>query len=267
MRELKKGWSDRHHDKFLIELRRIYQYDQNADITEYMEQIKVIEQYSLDKNIVFALFSQVDFYFLYLSENLKIVTGYTPKEIYKKGLLFAFKIVHWKQLSLAAKVHQWGDAFRKVLGQQVHTTKQEVFFCGVKLKDKQGKWKFFFVKQRILKINKAGKPILSFLVIEDITTIYKSDYAWARMTAQSNETIIHRAYFQDGKKKQYLDILSKREMEILQLIIAKKENTIISETLGISKNTVERHRKNMIARLGVTDMTALIHICRLCQLL
>ena len=56
-------------------------------------------------------------------------------------------------------------------------------------------------------------------------------------------------------------------MEILHLIIAKKDNITISETLGISKNTVERHRKNMIARLGVTDMTALIHICQLCQLL
>ena len=56
-------------------------------------------------------------------------------------------------------------------------------------------------------------------------------------------------------------------MEILQLIIAKNNNITISELLGISKNTVERHRKNMIARLGVTDMTALIHICKLCRFL
>jgi len=257
------SWSERHHEQFVKELRKIYPYDENVDPTQFIEQIKVLEQYSLDKNRIFALFSQVDFYFLYLSDNLAAVTGYTPKEIYKKGLSFAFKVVHWKQLPLALKVHQWGDLFRKVLAEQVHTTIQECYFCGIKLKDKQGKWKVFFIKQRILSINKAGKPILSFLVIEDITTIYKSDYGWARMTAHSEKTIINRAYFQNAKKKEYADILSGREMEILQLIIAKKDNITIANTLDISKNTVERHRKNMIARLGVTDMTALIHVCRL----
>jgi len=52
----------------------------------------------------------------------------------------------------------------------------------------------------------------------------------------------------------------------LHLVIEQKNNTEISELLELSKNTVERHRKNMIARLGVIDMTALIHICKLCQL-
>ena len=87
------------------------------------------------------------------------------------------------------------------------------------------------------------------------------------MVAKTDNTTISRAYFQEGKKKEYADILSVREIEILRLIIEKKDNMTISETLGISKNTVERHRKNMIARLGVTDMTALIHVCQLCQFL
>lgn len=268
MTTLKKNWRERHHEQFIVELHKIYQTDKNIDTTQYIEQIKILEQYSLDKNRFFALFSQVDFYFLYLSKNLETVTGYKPKEIYQKGLRFAFKTIYWKQLPLALKVHQWGDAFRKVLGKQIaHTAKQEIFFCGVKLKDKQGEWKVLFLKQRILSTNEAGKPILSFLDMEDITTIYKSDSTWARMTAQTDNAIINRAYFQSGKKKEYADILSAREMEILLLILAKKNSATIGEALGISKNTVERHRKNMIARLGVTDMTALIRICQLCQLL
>ena len=188
-------------------------------------------------------------------------------DIRKKGLLSAFKVFYWKQLPLAIKVHQWGDRFRKALGKQIHSAQQEAFYCGMKLRTKQGDWKVFFLKQKILTTNKTGHPILSFLEIEDITTLYKSDYVWVRFTGQTETETINRAYFQDGKKKEYADLLSNREMEILHLIIAKKDNITISETLGISKNTVERHRKNMIARLGVTDMTALIHICQLCQLL
>ena len=261
------SWSERHHKNFLIELKKIHQHHNNIDTTQFIEQIKILEIYSLDKNRVFALFSQVDFYFLYLSKSVTNVIGHTPAEIYKKGLRLAFKVCYWKQLPLAIKVHQWGDMFRKALGEQAVTAQQEIFFCGVKSKDKQGKWKVFFLKQKILSTNEAGIPTLSFLDIEEITTIYKSDYVWTRMVAKTDNTTISRAYFQEGKKKEYADILSVREIEILRLIIEKKDNMTISETLGISKNTVERHRKNMIARLGVTDMTALIHVCQLCQFL
>lgn len=265
MKSLENSWSDRHHEQFIKELRKIYQHDQNSDPTQYIEQIRVLEQYSLDPYRLFALFSHVDFYFLYISTNLAKVIGYTPEEIYKKGLRFAFKTVHWKQLPLALKVHQWGDSFREILSNKIVNAQQEVFFCGAKLKDRQGKWRIFFIKQRILNSNKNGKPTLSFLDIEEITTIYKSDYLWTRMVAKLDQSSIQRAYFQNGKKKEYADILSPREKEILQLIIAKMDNSAISKKLNISKNTVERHRKNMIARLGVTDMTALIQICRLCQ--
>ena len=45
-----------------------------------------------------------------------------------------------------------------------------------------------------------------------------------------------------------------------------KSNQEIGTLLNISKNTVERHRKNMIARVGAKDMTALIIICKLVKI-
>ena len=123
-----------------------------------------------------------------------------------------------------------------------------------------------FIKQRILVANET-QPVLSFLEIEDITAIYKSDYVWGRLIAKDEQQFICRAFFQAGTKNEYADILSARELEILKLATEQKKNTEISELLGISKNTVERHRKNMIARIGVTDMTALMHICKLAQVL
>jgi len=51
----------------------------------------------------------------------------------------------------------------------------------------------------------------------------------------------------------------------LQLAKINKSNQEIALLLNISKNTVERHRKNMIARVGVKDMTTLIRICQLAK--
>ena len=74
-------------------------------------------------------------------------------------------------------------------------------------------------------------------------------------------------YFSKGAKKEYPELLTPRELEILRLAGQQKSNKEIGEQLGISKNTVERHRKNMLNRVGVTDMTTLLRIVQMIGLL
>lgn len=52
--------------------------------------------------------------------------------------------------------------------------------------------------------------------------------------------------------------LSKREIEILLLIAAEKKSGEIAETLNISINTVETHRKHLFDKLGVSNLAGLI---------
>jgi DNA-binding NarL/FixJ family response regulator len=52
--------------------------------------------------------------------------------------------------------------------------------------------------------------------------------------------------------------LSKREIEILVLIVDGKKTSDIAEALFISVNTVETHRKNIFQKLNVTNIAELI---------
>jgi len=61
--------------------------------------------------------------------------------------------------------------------------------------------------------------------------------------------------------------LSKRELEIARLIVDKKSTTEIAKELNLSTLTVETHRKNMIKCTGAIDSTALIHLCKLVDIL
>jgi DNA-binding CsgD family transcriptional regulator len=54
------------------------------------------------------------------------------------------------------------------------------------------------------------------------------------------------------------EFLSKREKQILQLIIEGKVSKEISEMLHISKQTVDSHRNNMIAKSGLKNTSQLI---------
>lgn len=52
--------------------------------------------------------------------------------------------------------------------------------------------------------------------------------------------------------------LSKRELEILQLIAAEYTNEKIANKLFISKRTVDTHRQNLLSKLGVKNTAGLV---------
>lgn len=58
--------------------------------------------------------------------------------------------------------------------------------------------------------------------------------------------------------KQIDEILSRRELEVLRLICKEFSNAEIAGKLFLSVSTVETHRKNLIAKLGVNNTVGLV---------
>ncbi|ULQ52591.1 response regulator transcription factor [Flavihumibacter fluvii] len=58
--------------------------------------------------------------------------------------------------------------------------------------------------------------------------------------------------------KQVSEILSKREVEVLKLVCKEFSNAEIAQKLFLSVSTVETHRKNLIAKLGVQNTVGLV---------
>jgi len=254
-------------EQFRKEYIEQFQGEEPICIADLIEKIKVLEDFSLDKKRFFVLFAHKQFYPIYISENAATTTGYTLEELYKGGLYFAFKRIHWKQLGVMINITRWGKRYLKFITKRTSSINQKAYHCGWKFKDKWNKWHTLFIKEKVLMVTKDNHPSLSFIEIEDITSMYKADFHWTRFTNIADFKTFIRAYFSSGSKKEYADVLSSREIEILKLIIAKKTTIEISQLLNISKETILRHRKNMIARIGAKDITGLIYICRLCQLI
>ncbi|MHA6624979.1 response regulator [Pseudonocardia sichuanensis] len=68
-------------------------------------------------------------------------------------------------------------------------------------------------------------------------------------------TALIRDYLQRDRRGDRLPdrILTPREEEIVKLIAESHSSREIAETLGISAKTVERHRANILAKLGMRD--------------
>lgn len=58
--------------------------------------------------------------------------------------------------------------------------------------------------------------------------------------------------------KKIEEILSRREIEVLELVCKEYSNVQIAEKLFISVSTVETHRKNLISKLGVNNTVGLV---------
>ncbi|SEH50076.1 DNA-binding response regulator, NarL/FixJ family, contains REC and HTH domains [Mycolicibacterium rutilum] len=65
---------------------------------------------------------------------------------------------------------------------------------------------------------------------------------------------LHRARQGDGLPE---TILTPREEEVLKLVAEGYSSREIANTLGISAKTVDRHRTNLLAKLGLQDRVAL----------
>jgi DNA-binding NarL/FixJ family response regulator len=59
-----------------------------------------------------------------------------------------------------------------------------------------------------------------------------------------------------------LEALSKRELEVLQLICLGKTNNEIAEQLFIAKATVKFHVSNILSKLNVTNRTLAVATAR-----
>lgn len=57
-----------------------------------------------------------------------------------------------------------------------------------------------------------------------------------------------------------LERLSAREREVFQLILESKTNRQIAKLLNLSMKTIDKHRTNLMRKLGVHDIAGLVHI-------
>jgi DNA-binding NarL/FixJ family response regulator len=70
-------------------------------------------------------------------------------------------------------------------------------------------------------------------------------------------TTLVRDYVQRGGEGEHFDVLTPRELEVLKLIAEAHSSKEIAKELFISIKTVERHRQNILDKLGMRDRVEL----------
>lgn len=112
---------------------------------------------------------------------------------------------------------------------------------------------------RMVKLGAKGyahKGISGEDFVKMITQIYHGAtifpvYAPVASTKKTVKTALKQTYF---------TVLSRREKEILKLILDEQSSSQIAKELGISPKTVEGHRANIFAKLNVKNVAGLVKL-------
>jgi DNA-binding NarL/FixJ family response regulator len=79
------------------------------------------------------------------------------------------------------------------------------------------------------------------------------------LSSQVSEQVFDAFLAANGASLELEKVLAEREREILQLIAEGNTDPQIAEKLSISIRTVEKHRANFRASLGLISQTDIVH--------
>jgi DNA-binding NarL/FixJ family response regulator len=114
-------------------------------------------------------------------------------------------------------------------------------------------------EQFLFEALKAGASgyVLKSSADEDIVEACRRTMRGESFLYPSAVTALVRDYVERGGADEQFDVLTPRELEVLKLIAEARTSKEIAQELFISVKTVERHRQNILDKLGMRDRVEL----------
>jgi DNA-binding CsgD family transcriptional regulator len=244
--------------KLLIDTQ--YPIYENYKKTDTPINIDFINQFSENEKSVKIIFDHIDFKIQYISENVTKLSGFDTKNFYKINIPFVLKLITLDHFNF---MYVWLKWTLNIHTHYKYCDNQKQAIFGVKIKHKDGHIMRILIRYYPIEVTKSGAAIQAAVTIDDITHLMKSDFYCGRMEFDKDgKNFVHNINSTDQLDKPY-DIISDREKETLGLLAQGMESKEIGKLLFISSHTVDNHRRNMIAKIGVRDTTGLIQICKM----
>jgi DNA-binding NarL/FixJ family response regulator len=174
-------------------------------------------------------------------------------------------------LEVAAEAEDGAEAVEKALEEDVHLVILDVSMprmTGIQAAAELHKRKpelrllilsMYDSEQFLFEALKAGASgyVLKSSADEDIVEACRRTMRGESFLYPSAVTALVRDYVDRGGETEHFDVLTPRELEVLKLIAEAYTSKEIAEQLFISIKTVERHRQNILDKLGMRDRVEL----------
>ena len=194
---------------------------------------------------------------LFISESFTELLGYSQTSIQEGGLDWWLSIVHPDDLEpMLNQILRY--YFLKTPKQRL----KKIFALQYRAKNAFGDYRWIHETRLVASLTSENKYELILGRMEDITEIKsEEDAQLKRLLEEECETNQMLRYAMPGgnySQPEGIEMPTKRELEILQMVGDGYTTKQIADKLFISINTVETHRRHLLKKLQVKNSTELI---------
>jgi DNA-binding CsgD family transcriptional regulator len=242
-------------------LERFFPEQKEIDYEKYLEKSGLINLLNNQQGNLILLVDVKKLDVIRVSGSVFDYTGYEIEEFGDNIPSTFLNLLDKKHVSFLSVFIVWILNILKNLPEG-YKTKQHVSTWGLKLSHKKGREMRWYMNVIPLEFDAGHNPRLILLTIQNITHLIKGDDYWIRGVFGGNDKKIFVYHSNDDRTFEQ-EIISDREKEVLDYISQGLDTKQIAVLMNISPNTVDNHRRNMLARTGTRDTTALIQLCRM----
>jgi DNA-binding CsgD family transcriptional regulator len=218
-----------------------------------------INAFSRNEHSVKVTFDAVNFKILTISDNVEAIYGYSQADLCQLDMSFVLGLFELDHFLFPHTMYKWVNGIAE---KGVDVVNYKGVYCGLKVKHKEGHVMRVMLRHSALEQYDNGGIRIAAFTLDNISHLIRGDFYWGRISYGIDKTHIHHLISTDNKDMPN-DIISVREKEVLRLVAQGMESSEIAKKLFISSFTVDNHRRNMIAKTGVRDITSLLQICQM----
>jgi DNA-binding CsgD family transcriptional regulator len=250
-------------------------FNERLNLTEFaLEDIKDLSVKVPDFNNVFhvgetfiVIMDYQNVKYLHVDGSYEQMLGYTREDLVNGGIEFMFKHIHPddKEKVMAASVH-FQDYIHSQPIQKRKMLKTNLY---LRMKATDGRYVRLMEQVIVVGLNGQGAVTHTFKHFTDISHLPFSDRVMLAVIdcSSGRNKVIHTAAFEDRPTPNEEHILSSREIEILRHIAQGKPSKRIAGILNLSEHTINNHRKNMLRKLGASNIAEVLNFALLSKLL
>lgn len=236
--------------------------DGRRDYTHLKKYMDTLRQLSFYEEDIMCLIDHKRHRTIYVSDNFEALTGISRETFLAWKGMYMFRLLVPAHFSFPFRTVSKGLKFFKEIPVDERKYLKR-FAAGMKIYDGNRKIRRIFSKSKILTLDENQNLDVSIFFIKDISHLVNGDGYWVRHASKNYQN----CFVKQKGKQHFDDLLSKRELEIVALLAEHYTSNEIADKLFLAVGTVEKHRKNMLKRTGAVNTTALVHLCKLAEVL
>ncbi|MDG1729137.1 MAG: LuxR C-terminal-related transcriptional regulator [Algibacter sp.] len=241
--------------------KEIFKSHGNPSLKRHIEKIIELDACLPYNSTFFCITNTQDLSFEYISKNLKACLGMDEADLKSKGMRHLWSKMHPEDL----------EVWLKALNELMNFTLKEVgvedrskmsYTWNYRLKNGKDEYVNIVQNTTPLEFDSENKPIIGLAHYTVLSPEIKMQVcASAKLLNDKDE--YETIYFNNFSQKILPDGISNRERDIIRLLVLNYSSKEIGKNLGITPNTVDTHRRNILKKLKISSTGELIGMLKM----